>query len=66
MCSEKSASKLKYELDQQRQVFTKEEINSELRRIRAEKYPKDAFLVFTPEYCKSLDDPKQNLSFDVI
>ena len=56
-----TASKLKYELDQQRQIFTKEEINSELRRIRAEKYPKDAFLVFTPEYCKSLDDPKQNL-----
>ena len=55
-----SASKLKYELDQQRQVFTKEEINVELRRIRAEKYPQDTFLVFTPEYCKSLDDPKQN------
>jgi len=56
-----SASKIKFELEQQHQKFTKDEINAELHRIRAEKYPKDSFLIFNPMYCKSLDDPRQNL-----
>jgi len=56
-----SASNIKLTLEQQNYRFTKEEIQAELRRVRAEYYPKDAFLVFTPEYCKSLDDHSQNL-----
>jgi len=40
-----SASNIKLTLEQQNYRFTKEEIQAELRRVRAEYYPKDAFLV---------------------